>query len=122
MEARIKHAEEVDALLSAWCAERTKLEAMQTLQDGGVPAGAVLDTQELIDDPHLRKRGIFVTIEHPVRGQLTIPGFPVKMSGSHVPPRSAPLLGAHTEDVLSEWLGMTHEQIREFKHGARAVL
>ena len=104
-ESRLKNVDEVDALLSAWCSERTKMEAMEALQRAGVPAGAVLDTQEISEDQHLRKRGMFATIEHPVRGPMTIPGWPVKMSDSQVPVRCSPLLGQHTEEVLSEWLG-----------------
>ena len=94
--ARVKHARDVDALVGEWCGSRTKIEAMETLQRAGVPAGAVLDTQELIEDPHLRKRGMFATVEHPTRGKLTVPGWPVKMSDSQVPVKCAPLLGQHT--------------------------
>ena len=104
-QARAKHGGELRALLSAWCLQRTKTEAMDTMQAAGVPAGAVFDTQELLDDPQLRKGETFVTIEHPNRGTLTIPGWPVKMSESHVPITSAPLLGAHTAEVITEWLG-----------------
>jgi formyl-CoA transferase len=111
---RVKHAQDVDALVSEWCSQRTKIEAMETLQNAGVPAGAVLDTQELMEDPHLRKRGMFATVEHPTRGKLAIPGWPVKMSGSRVPVKTAPLLGQHTEEVLSEWLGLRAEEIQEY--------
>ena len=83
---------------------------MDLLQRAGVPAGAVLDTKELSEDPYLRKREIFATIEHPMRGSMMIPGFPVKLSESHVSVRSSPLLGQHTEEVLSEWLGQTSEK------------
>ena len=88
---------------------------METLQGAGVPAGAVLDTQELIEDPHLRKRGMFATVEHPTRGKLTVPGWPVKMSDSQVPVKCAPLLGEHTEEVLSEWLGLSAEEIQDYR-------
>lgn len=111
-EARIEHVEEIDRLLGAWCAQRTKTEAMEILQHAGVPAGAVLDTRELSEDPYLRQREMFATIEHPVRGPLTIPGFPVKLSNSHVPVRSSPLLGQHTVEVLEEWLGPTGDKKR----------
>ncbi len=113
--ARVKHAPDVDALVAEWCAQRTKIEAMETLQQAGVPAGAVLDTQELIEDPHLRKRGMFATVEHPTRGKITIPGWPVKMSASQVPVKCAPLLGEHTEEVLSEWLGLGADEIQEYR-------
>jgi len=111
---RVKHAQVVDALVSEWCAQRTKVEAMETLQNAGVPAGAVFDTQELMEDPHLRKRGMFAEVEHPTRGKFAIPGWPVKMSDSRVPVKTAPLLGQHTEEVLSEWLGLSAEEIKEY--------
>ena len=111
---RVKHAQDVDALVSEWCSQRTKIEAMETLQNAGVPAGAVLDTQELMEDPHLRKRGMFAPVEHPTRGKFAIPGWPVKMSDSRVPVKTAPLLGQHTGEVLSEWLGLSAEEIQEY--------
>ena len=74
--ARVEHRDEINAMVSAWCREHTKIEAMEAIQRAGAPAGAVLDMQELSADPHLRKRGMFVTIEHPVRGAVTMPGWP----------------------------------------------
>ena len=112
-EARAKNVEEANALVTAWTRERTKVEIMDMVQRAKVPAGAVLDTKELSEDPHLRKRGMFVTVEHPARGAVTIPGWPVRMSGSQVPVRSAPLLGAHTQEVLGEWLGLSGKEIQE---------
>src|SRR5262249_13390314 len=70
---RSAHRSEVDALVSAWCEQRTKIEAMEAVQRAGVPAGAVLDMRELSTDPRLRKRGTFATIEHPRRGPVTMP-------------------------------------------------
>lgn len=114
-QARIEHVEEVDALLASWCRERTKTEVMETLQRARVPAGAVLGIQELMDDPHLRAHGMFATIEHPGRGPVTIPGFPVKMSDSQVPVRSSPLLGEHTPEVLAEWLGLDAPELEDMR-------
>jgi formyl-CoA transferase len=80
-----------------------------------VPAGAVLDTNELMNDPFLRKRGMFATVTHPVRGDVTIPGWPVKMSDSEVPVITSPLLGQHNEEVLGEWLGYSPEKVAKLK-------
>src|SRR5581483_6582552 len=102
---RVEHIDAVDALIVAWTKERTKIEVMETLGHAGVPAGAVLDTNELMNDPFLRKRGMFVTVDHPVRGEVTIPGWPVKMSDSQVAVTTSPLLGEHQDAVLAEWLG-----------------
>ena len=54
---------------------------MEKLGAQGVPCGAVMDTKELSDEPSMREREIFAEIDHPVRGKLVIPGWPVKMSG-----------------------------------------
>jgi len=83
--------------------------------NAGIPAGAVLDSQELQNDPYLRKRGTFVTVKHPVRGEFTIPGWPVKMSDSNVPIVCSPMLGAHSAEVLKEMLGYTAEQVAKLK-------
>ncbi len=114
-EARWEHRKVVDALLEAWMVERTKVEAMTAFGEAGVPAGAVFDTNELLHDPHLRKRGMFVTVKHPVRGDFTMPGWPVKMSESNVPVTTAPLLGQHNAEIYGE-LGYTPEQIAQLRN------
>ena len=113
-EVRWEHRHDVDALLETWMAERTKVEAMTAFGEAGVPAGAVFDTNELLHDPHLRKRGMFVTVKHPVRGDFTMPGWPVKMSESNVPVTSAPLLGQHNEEIYGK-LGYTPVQIAQLR-------
>ena len=114
-ELRWQHHEEVDALVSAWTSQRSKLEVMQTLGNAGVPAGAVFDTYELQNDPHLRKRGMFVTVQHPVRGAFTMPGWPVRLSDSQVPVTAAPLLGQHNEEIYGEWLGLSGEELKALR-------
>ena len=112
-EGRWAHRDEVDALVGGWVRQRPKREVMQLLGDAGVPAGAVLNTEELMNDPHLRRRGMFVTVEHPVRGPFTMPGFPIQLSDSHVPVTASPLLGQHNEDVYGEWLGYSTKQLAD---------
>jgi formyl-CoA transferase len=114
-QARADHVAEVDAIIQAWCRDKGKYEVMETLGRAGVPAGAVMDTMELSEDPSMREREIFVTVDHPVRGAFTMPGWPVKMSRSHVSVQAAPLLGADNEAVYGAWLGYTREQLADLK-------
>ena len=102
---RGQHREEVDALVADWTRTRPKDEVMRSLGAAGVPAGAVYGTKELWEDEGMRARGLFSTVDHPTRGEVTIPGWPVRMSDSRVPVTAAPLLGADTDAVLAEWLG-----------------
>ena len=57
--------DEVNAMIAAWTKQHTKHEAMEIIGAAGVPAGAVLDTLELYNDPTFEQRGIMQTIEHP---------------------------------------------------------
>jgi formyl-CoA transferase len=102
---RLANVAAIDALVAAWCLGRTKTDAMELLQNAGVPASAVFGSQELYDDAQLHKRGMMVTLDHPKRGRTIIPGCPLQMSDSPVQVTCPPLLGAHTEAIVSEWLG-----------------
>ena len=104
-DARIKCEAEVDDLVASWTRQRTKHEAMAQLSGVGVPAGAVLDTQELIDEPSFYERGILQTMVHGER-KMAMPTWPVRFDGVPTEVKSAPLLGEHTAAVLADWLGL----------------
>jgi formyl-CoA transferase len=110
-EARWKHREELDEIISSWTRNYDKREVMERMGRAGVPAGAVMDSADLMNDPHLRERGAFVTVDHPVRGAVTLPGWPVHMSDSRVPAEAPPTLGQHTEEVYEGLLGLDRERI-----------
>src|SRR5246127_4365215 len=104
-DARIKCEAEVDEIVASWTRQRTKHEAMAQLSAVGVPAGAVLDTQELIDETSFRQRPILPTKMHGDR-TMTLPTWPVRFDGVPSEVKSAPLLGEHTDEVLADWLGL----------------
>src|SRR5262249_50049555 len=78
--------------------------AMDAVQGLGAPAGAVLGAKEISEQAHLRQRGMIVTVDHPTRGAVTMPGWPVKMSESQVTVKADPLIVWHTQEVRGEWL------------------
>lgn len=103
-EERFKHRDAVDAVISEWTHLHEKHEAMEILNTAGVPAGAVLDTSDLITDDSLYSSGFLQHVDHPTRGRIVLPAWPVTMSGSPLPETQAPpLLGEHTEEVLTEF-------------------
>ena len=108
---RFKNRHAVDEMIAEWTKHHDKVTVMQRLGEQGIPAGAIMDTMELSNDPDLNRREIFVTVKHPVRGDFKMPGWPVKMSGSKVPITASPLLGADTEDVYGSLLGLSKEEI-----------
>ncbi|MGD0074875.1 MAG: CoA transferase [Candidatus Binataceae bacterium] len=112
---RNKNLEELSAIIAAWTRDRTKHEVMKILGEAGVPCGKVLDTLELFDDPHLRERGMMETVQHPTRGEVTMPACPVKLEDSSVPLVSAPLLGQHNREVYAEYLGLGAGDLDQLK-------
>jgi formyl-CoA transferase len=113
--SRRENVEALTAIVEEWTARRTKQEVMKIVGAAGVPCGAVLDSVELLADPHLREREMVVTIDHPVRGQFTMPGCPVKLEDSSVEVRSAPLLGQHNSEVYGQRLGLGDAELQELK-------
>lgn len=113
--SRYEHREELDGIIAEWTKQRTKHDAMETLALAGIPAGAVLDTLELTNDPYLRKRGIISDVEHPFHGKVSIPGFPVRMSESNVPVECSPLLGADNKEIYERLLDLNTEDLEVLK-------
>ena len=66
--------------------------------------------KELSEDPCLRETGTIVEVDHPVRGKYLSVGNPIKLSDSPTEVTRSPLLGEHTEEVLTQ-LGYGRAQI-----------
>ena len=105
-QARSQRGEEVDEIIAAWTRQHTKEEAMRLIGAAGVPAGAVFDTLELMNDPSFAQRGIMQTIDHPTTGKVKMPSWPVRFDGTPPKVKPSPQLGEHVDDVLGSWLGM----------------
>ena len=88
---------------------------MSALQAAGVAAGAVLDSKDLLFDPHLRGRRFYeVVSHHPSTEMPPLPyaGRPWKLSGTPAgSPGAGPLMGEHNEFVLRELMGMSQGEI-----------
>src|SRR5499427_4798601 len=110
-QARSGRAAEVDEIIAAWTRQHSKEEAMRIIGEAGVPAGAVFDTLELMNDPSFDERGIMQTIDHPTTGKVKIPSWPVRFDGAPPKVSPSPLLGQHVDDVLGSWLGMGPKEL-----------
>jgi formyl-CoA transferase len=112
---RWKHVDALNEIARAWTGARSKQEVMVTLAKAGVPCGAVLDTGEVLDDPHLNARDAIATIDHPTRGRFRVPACPIRLSGSEPVTTPPPLAGQHTEEVLTEVLGLSAARVAELR-------
>jgi len=113
--ARGERAAEVDEIIATWTRQHTKEEAMKIIGGAGVPAGAVFDTLELLNDPSLAARGIMQKIEHPTTGKLTVPAWPVRFDGAPPRVKPSPLLGQHNGEILGQWLGIAAGEVEALR-------
>ena len=117
--ARESHIFEIFDNIEKWLADKTKHEAVDILRKFEVPCAPVLRMKEIAYDPALRASGSVVEVDHKERGTYLTVGNPIKFSDFTPQITGSPLLGEHTDDVLTE-LGYTAQAIAEM-HAARVV-
>jgi len=113
--ARLPHLNEVFCAIEDWTVTKTKFEVMEICNPLNIPVGPILSMKELAEEPSLRATGTIVECEHPERGPYLSVGCPVKLSDNDVTVTRSPLLGEHTDEVLSNVLGYNEEDIATFK-------
>ncbi len=111
-ERRRANEAELDALVASWTSIRDRWEATRLLQAAGVAAFPSLSPRELWDaDPQLEAIGMLERPPHPRTGDRVVPGIPWRLDQSPNGLRwPAPLLGQHTEEILSH-LGFPPDDI-----------
>ncbi|MFN0095191.1 MAG: CaiB/BaiF CoA transferase family protein [Dehalococcoidia bacterium] len=116
LEERSDRHDELDAAIEAWTTTQDAMLAMLALQDAGIPAGRVLDTKDIHDDPHLNQRGFWVRLPHPRTATYRQSGVVWRLAEAnpHLR-RHAPLYGEHTREVLGDLLGLTEADFGELE-------
>ncbi len=105
---------DIFAEIEKWLADKTKFEAVEILRKSGVPCAPVLSMKEIAYDPALRASGSIVEIDEELRGKYLTVGSPIKFSDFKPTITGAPLLGEHTDEVLTR-LGYRAEQIAKLR-------
>ena len=117
---RLAAHDAIDEVVCAWTAEREAVAVASELQAAGVPAGVVQRSSDLLRDPQYLHRGFYRELEHGEMGRIPYAGHQYRISGYDNGPRGpAPQLGEHSFQVLTEFLGMSDEEVGEaFAAGA----
>ena len=114
--ARIEHRDALIPLLAAMVKEKTKVEWISLLESVGVPCGPINNLQEVFENEQVVARGIQLNVPHPTAGSMKLVASPMRLSKTPVTMRMPPpLLGEHTEEILSATLHYTYEQIAQLR-------
>ena len=113
--ARLPHLMEIFGEIEKWTMTLDKFAVMDILNQYDIPCGPILSMKEIADEPSLRETGTIVEVDHPIRGKYLTVGNPIKLSDSATEVTRSPLLGEHTDEILSE-LGFTTDELISLRH------
>src|ERR1043166_5480039 len=113
--ARLPRLKAIFAAIEEWTMTKTKFEVMEICNKVDIPVGPILSMKEIAEEQSLRATGTVVEVDHPGRGKYLTVGNPVKMSDSITEVKRSPLLGEHTDEILTKVLGYSAKEIAEIK-------
>ncbi len=117
LDARARNGDEINAIVAAWCAQRSLDDIERVLRAHEVPVSAVYSVDRIVADPHVRAREALVQIDDPEIGpvlqQAPVPR--LDRTPSRVE-RPAPRLGEHNPQIYGELLGISPTELEELRH------
>ena len=112
---RVKHAEELDALIGAFIAERTQAENVAFFEQAEVTIGPIYDVTQILEDPHVIEREILADYPDADMGSFPMHHVVPRLSGTPGSIRTpAPRLGEHSEEILKS-LGLKDTEIKALR-------
>ena len=113
---RIRNREVLVPILQEVLLQRTTQEWVAPLEAAGVPSGPINNLAQAFEHPQVKHRGMQIELPHPQAGTVPSVANPIKFSDTPITYRSAPpLLGQHTEEILSSLGGLSGGEIRELQ-------
>ena len=113
--ARLPRLKHIFATIEEWTKTKTKFEVMTECNKHDIPVGPILSMKEIAEEQSLRDTGTVVEVDHPGRGTYLTVGNPIKLSDSPCDVKRSPLLGEHTEEILTKVLGYSAKELEEIK-------
>ena len=113
--ARLDKLEKIFERIEQWTKTKTKFEVMEICNPQDIPVGPILSMKEIAEEPSLRETETVVEVDHPERGSYLTVGMPVKLSESPAEVKRSPLLGEHTEEILTQVLGYSADEVDQIR-------
>ena len=113
MHSRAAHADEVNAVVTAWTLSLTKAEIATQARKFRIPVSPVRDVSEVMHDPHMHERGMLEWVDHPDLGRVVLPTTPIRLHETDIAPAlPSPRVGQHNEDIFCGWLGLSTDELQ----------
>jgi benzylsuccinate CoA-transferase BbsF subunit len=119
--ARLSNVEALERDIAAITRYAERDELVARLRARNLAAAPVYDTKDLINDPAFCDGGILTEVEHKECGKRLTPVMPVRFGGLQPAYRAAPLVGEHTDEILTGLLGMSGDEIAQLR-SANAIV
>ena len=104
--ARAANRDMIDPLIEDWLKDQTREQAVDALNEAGVPTGPVNRAEDVFQCPQVEARGYLMPIDDPEVGEYRFARTPPMLSAApDLPAGPAPRLGQHTREVLEGLLG-----------------
>lgn len=115
MPGRLKNQNAIQEVIESVLADKTMDEAVELVLSKGIPAGPIYDISQILQDPQVQNREMFVEMEHPTLGKITVNGCAVKLEDTAASVRTpAPALGQDNKEIYSGMLGLNQSEIDQF--------
>jgi crotonobetainyl-CoA:carnitine CoA-transferase CaiB-like acyl-CoA transferase len=112
--ARVKNVDKVDEVVQEWVGTKTVKEVVDLLAENAIPCSKVNTVVDLVTDPHIKAREMFVEVEYPEVGKFRVAGVTPKLSLTpgkvETPP---PTIGQHNDEIYRGLLKLSDEKIED---------
>jgi len=116
---RVRHRDELVSQVKEIMLQRSSAQWLEALNARGIPCGPINNIEQVFSDPQVQHRGMQLQLDHPAAGKVASVANPIRLSQTPVEyQQSPPLLGQHTDDVLSRLLVLDAAAIAQLRNDA----
>lgn len=117
MSGRLEHQDDIKSVIEERLKDETMEQAVKLLLSKGIPAGPIYDISQIMADPQTKDREMFIKMEHPTLGNITVNGCAIKLEDTPASVRiPAPALGQDNAKILRELPGMNDEKLSDYRN------
>ncbi len=112
---RVERQAEIELAISSWTEQRTAEEIIDAMNEAQVPVGRVVNVKDIVENEHIQSRGAVRDVKFKDWSVKMAGTFPVLDGVDSQPKWAGPDLGEHTDDVLSQDLNLSKEEIDQLR-------